>query len=229
MPSPPASRCSRPNVDTMAPPTRTSIATALCAADPALGALIEIVGPPPLRRPQPVAERFGTLAHAILHQQLATKAAATITGRVREALGGTITPEGLLTVGPGVLRGCGVSGAKEAALSDLAIRVDDGRLSLGSLGRLADDAVIGQLVAVRGIGRWTAEMFLMGPLGRHDIWPVGDLGVRNGWGLLAATPTPTPGALEAAADHLRPWRSSVAWCCWRAVDVARENGGVLPR
>ena len=129
-----------------------------------------------------------------------------------------------------MLRSCGVSGAKEAALLDLAERVDDGRLSLATLGRLEDDAVIAQLVAVRGIGRWTAEMFLMGCLGRHDVWPVGDLGVRNGWALLtSAETTPHPSAMENAADHLRPWRSSVAWCCWRAVDVSRENGGVLPR
>ena len=214
----------------MAASTRAQIATSLANADPALAALLEIVGPPPLRRPQPVSERFATMARAILHQQLATKAAATITGRVTDALGGAITPEGLLATEPGVLRSCGVSGAKEAALLDLAMRVEDGRLSLGTLGRLDDADVIDQLVAVRGIGRWTAEMFLMGPLGRPDVWPVGDLGVRNGWALLTEAPSPpTPGDMEDAADHLKPWRSSVAWCCWRAVDVARENGGVLPR
>ena len=214
----------------MASTTRQHVAAELAAADPAIASLLEIVGPPPVRRPQPVAERFGTLARAILHQQLATKAAATITSRVAEALGGAITPPGLLGIDAGVLRGCGVSGAKEAALRDLALHVADGRLSLTHLGRLDDQAVIDQLIAVRGIGRWTAEMFLMGPLGRHDIWPVGDLGVRNGWGLLTrSTTTPSPAAMEEAADHLRPWRSSVAWCCWRAVDVSRENGGVLPR
>ena len=214
----------------MAAPTRTHVAEALATADPTIASLLEIVGPPPVRRPQPVAERFGTLARAILHQQLATKAAATITGRVAEVLGGTISPDGLLGLDEGVLRSCGVSGAKEAALRDLALHVDDGRLSLTHLGRLEDEAVIDQLVAVRGNGRWTAEMFLMGPLGRHDVWPVGDLGVRNGWGLLTqAATTPSSSSMEDAADHLRPWRSSVAWCCWRAVDISRENGGMLPR
>jgi DNA-3-methyladenine glycosylase II len=214
----------------MAAPTRAQIAQSLSEADPALAALIDQVGPPPRRRPLPVAERFGILARAILHQQLATKAAATITSRVKESLGGSISPEGLLVAEPGLLRGCGVSGAKEAALRDLATHVTDGRLSLERLGRLDDEVVIDQLVAVRGIGRWTAEMFLMGSLGRHDVWPVGDLGVRNGWALLTrAASTPAPGEMAHAADHLRPWRSSVAWCCWRAVDLARDHGGSLPR
>ena len=214
----------------MASPTRSTIAAELSAADPAFGPLLAVIGPPPARRPQPVADRFGTLARAILHQQLATKAAATITARVREAVGGTISPDGLLGLDEGILRGCGVSGAKQAALLDLAARVDDGRLALDALGRLDDDEVVAQLSGVRGIGRWTAEMFLMGPLGRHDVWPVGDLGVRSGWSLLQQLPTTaTPSAMEGAADHLRPWRSSVAWCCWRAIDLSRENGGVLPR
>jgi DNA-3-methyladenine glycosylase II len=97
------------------------------------------------------------------------------------------------------------------------------------MARRNDDDVISELSEVRGIGRWTAEMFLMGPLGRHDIWPTGDLGVRNGWALIRRSPTPvTPKILEGMGDPYRPYRSSVAWYCWRAVDVARQNGGILP-
>ena len=213
----------------MGAPSRSLPAAELSAADPALARLIDIIGPPPARRPQRVADRFGSLARAILHQQLATQAAATITGRVRDAMGGSISSTGLLELDDGILRSCGVSGAKQAALMDLSNRVEDGRLDLHALGRLDDAEVVTQLSAVRGIGRWTAEMFLMGPLGRHNVWPVGDLGVRSGWGLLRRLDAaPTPAALEDAADHLVPWRSSVAWCCWRAVDLARENGGTLP-
>ena len=214
----------------MTRPTPTAIAAELGARDEDLARLIELVGPPPSRRAIPVADRFERLATAILHQQLAGAAAATITRRVTERLDGSVTPSGLLSLPPGALRSCGVSGAKEAALLDLATRVDDGRLELARFARLEDAAVIEQLVEVRGIGRWTAEMFLMGALGRHDVWPVGDLGVRNGWALLKGEEdAPSPRDLEPRGEDLRPFRSSVAWYCWRAVDVARESGGTLPR
>ena len=213
----------------MARASRAQIAEALSQADPSIGRLLEIIGAPPARSTLKVEDRFALLARAILHQQLATKAAATISGRVTDALGGRITAAGLLAVEPGILRSCGVSGAKEAALGDLASRVSDGRLDLAGFARHSDHEVIADLVAVRGIGQWTAEMFLMGPLGRHDIWPVGDLGVRNGWALIRRQSVANPRDLLDAADHLRPYRSSVAWACWRAVDVAREGDGSLPR
>jgi 3-methyladenine DNA glycosylase/8-oxoguanine DNA glycosylase len=202
----------------------------LADVDPDLARLIVHVGPPPARRPIPVDQRFDRLATAILHQQLAGAAARTITSRVTDRLGGTISAGALLELPPEDLRSCGVSGAKTAALLDLAQRVADGRLELDRAARLDDDTVIAQLVEVRGIGRWTAEMFLMGALGRHDVWPTGDLGVRAGWALLrSGQATPTPGELEPLAEAHRPYRSSVAWYCWRAVDVARSCGGELPR
>ena len=205
------------------------IASELANADPVLGGLIELVGPPPARRPIPVADRFERLATAILHQQLAGAAAATITSRTRSALGGELSAEGLLAISVDELRSCGVSGAKAAALRDLAARTHDGSVDLRRMGRLADEVVVEQLILVRGVGRWTAEMFLMGALGRHDVWPVGDLGVRAGWALVRSESLREPRSLLEAADHLRPWRSSAAWYCWQAVDVARSNGGVLPR
>ena len=211
-------------------PDPTVIAETLSDADPAFASLISIVGPPPRHRPLPVAQRFESLATSILHQQLAGAAAATITGRVVALLDGSITPAGILETDPDELRSCGVSGAKQRALVDLAQKVTSGSLDLASFGSSDDETVIRELIDVRGIGRWTAEMFLMGPLGRLDVWPVGDLGVRNGWALIQSLPqTPTPQELGASADPLRPHRSAVAWYCWQAVDLARSNGGTFPR
>jgi 3-methyladenine DNA glycosylase/8-oxoguanine DNA glycosylase len=215
----------------MARPTSSSqIASILAQRDSHLSRVIELVGPPPSRRAIPVADRFEDLATSILHQQLAGAAAATITRRTIDALGGSISADAILAASPGQLRGCGVSGAKELALLDLATHVDDGRLDLEHLGRLEDAVVVDRLSDVRGIGRWTAEMFLMGPLGRHDVWPVGDLGVRNGFSLLKRKRSViAPKELEALGERYRPYRSSVAWYCWKAVDLARANGGTLPR
>lgn len=211
-------------------PDPATIAQALSDADPSFASLISIIGPPPRHRPIPIAKRFESLATSILHQQLAGAAAATITGRVVSLLEGAITPEGILATDPEALRACGVSGAKQRALTDLAEKVAEGTLDLSSLGSSDDETVITSLVNVRGIGQWTAEMFLMGPLGRLDVWPTGDLGVRNGWALIQSLPkTPTPRELHTSADRLRPHRSAVAWYCWQAVDLARTNGGVLPR
>jgi 3-methyladenine DNA glycosylase/8-oxoguanine DNA glycosylase len=208
--------------------TPIEIAQALRVEEPRLGGLIDLVGPPPNRRALPVAKRFDQLAVAILHQQLAGKAAATITARARDALG-TLSPDAILTAKPTTLRACGVSGAKQAALEDLATKVTTKQVDLAALGRRSDAEVIDTLSSVRGIGRWTAEMFLMGPLGRHDVWPIGDLGVRAGWALIVDEPIRPPRELAEAVEHLRPWRSSVAWYCWQAVDVARQADGSLPR
>jgi 3-methyladenine DNA glycosylase/8-oxoguanine DNA glycosylase len=209
-------------------PAALAVAAQLSGGDPRLAGVIELIGPPPTRRAIPVTRRFESLATAILHQQLAGKAAATITARSVAALG-ALAPEPILSSDEAALRACGVSGAKAAALRDLAAKVASGQLDLGALGRRSDDEVIEELVAVRGIGRWTAEMFLMGPLGRPDVWPVGDLGVRSGWALISGEPARPANELGGAADHLRPLRSSVAWYCWQAVDLARSNGGLLPR
>jgi DNA-3-methyladenine glycosylase II len=208
-------------------PVAVAVAEQLSIGDEHLAEVIGLVGLPPARRAIPVTRRFESLATAILHQQLAGKAAATITARSIEALG-ALAPEPILSCDEATLRSCGVSGAKAAALRDLAARVASGQLDLGALGRRSDDEVVDALVAVRGIGRWTAEMFLMGPLGRPDVWPVGDLGVRSGWALISGEPARPATELVAAADHLRPLRSSVAWYCWQAVDLARTNGGLLP-
>ena len=206
------------------------IASFLAAVDPRLASLIGLVGPPPHQQRLRPAQRFDRLAVAILHQQLAGSAASAITQRVRNSLGGIISADSLSRTIVEDLRSAGCSEAKALALLDLAARASDGRLDLTGIARRTDDEVIAALSSVRGIGRWTAEMFLMGPLGRPDVWPTGDLGVRRGFGLIqGSAESPTPTELQSLADPHRPHRSSLAWYCWQAVDVARVNGGVLPR
>jgi DNA-3-methyladenine glycosylase II len=204
------------------------IASILAQRSRPLAKVINVIGPPPSRRPIPVPQRFERLATAILHQQLAGAAAATITQRVITMLGGRITPEALGRASDEQLRSCGVSGAKSAALQDLAHRAQHGHLRFDRMGRMDDQDVLDSLVDTKGIGTWTAQMFLMGALGRHDVWPTGDLGVRNGWAAIHhLDQAPTPKALDGLADHLAPYRSDVAWYCWRAIDLQRQ--GTLPR
>ena len=118
-----------------------------------------------------------------------------------------------------VLRSCGLSGSKTASILDLADKVAAGEVALERIGRLSDQDVVAHLTVVRGVGPWTAQMFLMSTLGRLDVWPVGDYGVRAGfaraWGLERV---PAPTELESLGEPFRPWRSLVAWYCWRAVD-----------
>jgi 3-methyladenine DNA glycosylase/8-oxoguanine DNA glycosylase len=191
----------------------------LGTCDPVVADLIERHGLPPLRPRVPSPRRFDALARSILYQQLAGKAAAAIHARFAAALGGTATAESVLAAPPGLLTSCGLSRAKAAAICDLAEHVVDGRVSLDRIGRLPDEVVIEQLVQVRGIGRWTAEMFLLGTLGRLDVWPSGDFGVRVGFAYAWKLPdVPSPQDLGALGDPFRPYRSLVAWYCWRAAD-----------
>jgi 3-methyladenine DNA glycosylase/8-oxoguanine DNA glycosylase len=184
-----------------------------------LSALLERYGPPRLGGRKPASTRFAVLANAICYQQLAGKAAATIHARFVAAVGGEVTPANVLAAPMDVLRAAGLSAAKAAAITDLAQKVTDGRVSLERIGRLSDEDVVDHLVQVRGIGRWTAEMFLLGTLGRLDVWPVGDYGVRAGfssaWGL---PEIPAPAVLLDHGEAFRPYRSIVAWYCWQVVD-----------
>jgi DNA-3-methyladenine glycosylase II len=118
------------------------------------------------------------------------------------------------------LRGAGLSGNKTASVRDLAERVLAGDVELDRMSRLPDDEVVRELTLVRGIGRWTAEMFLMFQLGRLDVWPVDDFGVRKGYGRIYSLPEPpTPRALDELGERFRPYRSVVAWYCWRAAEL----------
>jgi 3-methyladenine DNA glycosylase/8-oxoguanine DNA glycosylase len=191
-----------------------------------LRALIDKVGPCDLRRGRPKREHFAELARAIAYQQLAGAAARTIHGRF-EALfdGETPTPEAVLALPESALRACGLSGAKTASIRDLAEKCLDGTVELDRLPRLSDQTVIDELVRVRGIGRWTAEMFLMFQLGRMDVWPVDDLGVRKGFQrIFRRRAMPTPKQLEPLGDPYKPYRSALAWYCWRAVDTITPSG-----
>ena len=191
--------------------------------DPALAAVIEQAGPARLRTRDPDGP-FGALVRAIAYQQLAGRAAAAIHGRVRALVAGPLTPEALLAVPEEALRAAGLSAAKTASVRDLAARAAGGELALGSLSRLADEEVVSRLSAVRGIGRWTAEMFLLFELRRLDVWPTGDLGVREGWRLAHGQASqPTPAELALLGEPLRPVRSVAAWYCWEAVHIARER------
>ena len=163
---------------------------------------------------------FSSLSRAIVYQQLAGRAAQTIHGRFVAVLGGKVTERNVLAADPEELRGAGLSRAKLAAILDLAAKSTDGTVRLRGLSRLPDEEVVEQLTIVRGIGEWTAQMFLMFHLCRPDVWPVGDLGVRAGWALIHGLDGhPDPRELRSQADHLAPWRSAAAWYCWRAVDT----------
>jgi 3-methyladenine DNA glycosylase/8-oxoguanine DNA glycosylase len=166
-----------------------------------------------------VAGRFAALAEIVVYQQLAGRAAATIHGRFVAAVGGVVTPATVLGAADADLAGAGLSRAKASAIRDLAERVAAGDVHLERLGRMDDDAVVEHLTRVRGIGPWSAHMFLMGPLGRLDVWPTGDYGVRAGvaraWSLAAV---PSSRELEVHGDPFRPYRSLVAWYCWRVMD-----------
>ncbi len=165
------------------------------------------------------------LARSITYQQLSTKAAATIWSRVRalgpELLGtrGLPKPADLLELPEATLRGAGLSRNKVAALRSLAEHALDGYLPIRSTSRLDDDAIIDRLVQIRGIGPWSAQMFLMFKLGRLDVWPTGDLGVQEGVRRLLDLPErPTPKELEVLGQRWRPLRSVAAWYAWRRAD-----------
>ena len=135
------------------------------------------------------------------------------------------------------MRAAGLSANKLAAIIDLAAKFVDGTVPTHDLDGLTDDEIVARLVTIRGVGRWTAEMFLLFQLRRPDVWPVDDLGVRNGWARIHDMETaPLPKALLVLGDPLRPYRSTAAWYCWRAaapipgaVSKARRTGGSKPR
>jgi DNA-3-methyladenine glycosylase II len=204
----------------------TEAEAALARADPVLGAFIERAGPLEPRAGQ--GDYFAALARSILFQQLAGRAAQAIHTRFVEAIGGRVTPEAVLAAPPEALRAAGLSSAKAAAILDLASKASDGTVPLAELTHLDDGDIVGRLSSVRGIGRWTAEMFLMFELQRPDVWPVDDFGVRGGWTIIHSLAEPIkPRQLQEAGEPLRPHRSLAAYYCWQAVSLARGQM-VLP-
>lgn len=172
-------------------------------------------------RPGRRGDHFTTLARAIVGQQLSTKAAETIWNRVLDLHPNSkgLRPEDVLGLKPTDLRAAGLSNAKTAYIKDLATRVAAGEIRLDRLSRLDDEQIITALTAVNGIGRWTVEMFLIFRLGRPDIWPVGDLGIRNAVARAYAL-EPTKDNLRAVSAPWRPWRSVASWYLWRTLAAA---------
>ena len=174
----------------------------------------------------PAINPFDALAESIAYQQLSGKAAATIFGRVRALYPKRkwLDPEQLLATPDETLRAAGLSRAKTAALKDLAAKTIDGTVPAGrALIRMSDDEIITRLTAVRGIGRWTVEMLLLFDLGRPDVWPVDDYGVRKGFAkTFGRRKLPTPKQLMKLGEKWRPYRSVAAWYFWRALDKPKE-------
>jgi DNA-3-methyladenine glycosylase II len=198
---------------------------ALAASDPTMAALIERIGKIDLatrlsrRKEERPPDAYGALLRAIVGQQLSTKAARTIYLRVVDLFGGsTPTAEQLLDASEADLRGCGLSGRKTEYIRDLAAHVLSGELELERLGELGDEEVIAEIVAVRGLGQWTAEMFLMFHLERPDVLSGGDLGIRKAiqveYGL---EEMPTPTRVVEIGEPWRPYRSLASLYLWESL------------
>ena len=214
-----------PNV---APPYALEAVAHLQRVDPVLGAVIDRVGPyAPSRRP----ERFHALVQAIIFQQLAGRAAQTIFDRFVQSVGGGRfpTPEVLLAASDDAMRSAGLSRGKMSYLRDLATHVSNRTLNFHRHSRMTDDEVIADLTRVRGIGRWTAEMFLMFNLHRPDVLPVDDLGVRNAVARLYAMPEPPPPKeLRVFGERWSPYRTVASWYLWQSLNILTPAGTTTP-
>lgn len=163
---------------------------------------------------------FSSLASSILSQQLSTKAAATIINRVKQICGGNLNAEKLAGLSNSQLRAAGCSEAKARAIRELALAANSNQLPMRSLHLRSDEDIMNTLLPLFGVGQWTVEMFLMFQLGRVDIWPVGDLGVRRGWERVHRLRTEiSPQQLMKKGEIYAPYRSHLAWYCWRANEV----------
>jgi DNA-3-methyladenine glycosylase II len=199
--------------------SHAAAARILAARDPVIARLVKEAGLPRLR-PFPDSH-FAALVRAIVYQQLAGSAAVAIHGRLIAALDNDVRPEMLIALSDATLRAVGLSAAKMASLRDLAAKVLDGTVVLTprGLSRQSDEELIARMSTVRGIGPWTAQMFMLFQLRRLDIWPTGDLGVRRGYGLAWKVPMPSARELQPLGDPYRPYRSMLTWYCWRAAEL----------
>jgi DNA-3-methyladenine glycosylase II len=194
-------------------------ALAHLARDARLAAVIERVGrapPPPLRE----GTHFAALGRSIVYQQLSGKAAATILGRVVETVGGELSAASVAAAADEALRGAGLSRQKLASLRDLSRKTLSGELPVEHLHELSDEEIIAAVSAVRGIGVWTAQMFLMFRLGRPDVLPVADLGIRKAFQrLYRLRALPPPARMESLASGWRPYRTVACWYLWRLLEL----------
>lgn len=169
-------------------------------------------------------DRFAMLANSILSQQISTAAARTIRARLVERAGGRLAADALLSLSDEDFRGCGVSSQKIGYLRDLSGRVAAGTLPMERIGRLGDEEVIERLTAVKGVGRWTAQMFLIFALGRPDVLPHDDLGIRNAIRRLYGLPEiPKRNEIDRIAEPWRPYASVASWYLWRSLEKAVER------
>lgn len=189
----------------------------LSRADPVMKKIVKGVGECGLK-PGARGDHFTTLVRAIVGQQLSAKAAETIWKRMvaLHLNGRRVRPEDVLALSDSELRQAGMSNAKVAYVKDLAAKVAARDVMLDRLSRMTDEAITSSLTSVKGVGRWTVDMFLIFKLGRPDVWPIGDLGIRNAveraYGI-----EPTKENLVAVAQPWRPWRSVASWYLWRTL------------
>jgi len=181
-----------------------------------IGPLVKKHGPCKIK-PRPKKTYFEDLVDAITGQQLSGKAATTIFNRVKDKCGGKITPEKLIKLKTEELRSCGLSYAKCSYVKDLADRVQNKKLKVNILEKLSDEEISKELVAVKGIGQWTADMFLMFTLGRADIFPALDLGIKNGVKKLTKKDL-KPKELLEFGTQFAPYRTVAAWYIWASLD-----------
>jgi DNA-3-methyladenine glycosylase II len=193
----------------------------LRACDPRWWPILTSAGPCALRARR---DRFGTLVRAIVGQQISTRAATTIDARLRVFAGDPHEPDRLIAAGEAGLRSCGLSGVKARYVLNLCEAVLDGRLPLARIGRLSDETIKSKLTAVKGIGFWTAEMFLIFSLNRPDVLSAGDLGVRVGLrNFHGLADLPTPRECERLTEPWRPFRSIAMWYLWRSLDTPKAK------
>lgn len=186
--------------------------------DPIFGPWVRHIGTIRLRTTS--EDPFFYLARTICYQQLAGAAAATIHGRFVEALKREVTPAKVLRTRETTLRKAGLSRNKLAAIRDLATKIRSGEVEVHDLDDHPDEEVVRRLILVRGIGVWTAQMYLMFRLSRPDVWPTGDLGVRAGYARIhQLDESPSEKELEPLGEAYRPWRSAAAFYCWRALET----------
>lgn len=194
-----------------------AIAKSIVAIEPRFSEVVAKFGPCPIGIVPSRVSNFAALVESILGQQLSIKAADTIISRVRNLAGGKLDPKTIAKLSSKTLRSAGCSTHKTRAVHELAIAVNAGDLKLRSLGKKSETEILDLLLPMHGIGTWTVEMFLIFQLGRIDIWPVGDLGVRRGWEKVHRLKGEIDTSeLMKAGEKFRPYRSHLAWYCWRA-------------
>ena len=202
---------------------------ALAAADPALAVVIATHGPCALARRTTAGGAFGALARSICYQQLAGRAAAAIHARFVALYDGRPTPEAVAATPEEALRAAGLSANKTASIKDLAAKALDGTVRLDGWSRQSDEEIVERLTRVRGIGPWTAHMFLIFQLNRPDVWPTGDFGVRSGYSRMhGLSGLPSPAELAVLGEVYRPFRTVAAWYCWRVIDARLPTDPASP-